>query len=150
MYDHPDYLTMGSIVNGLDDLDLPGDVYNEYVEDVTGYSAGEIMDAASHETSTILNTWPKGKSDNFTLARICWAVGFMYGIRVSRNITTMMLELITATGGDAYLGIDSESVTLMAWGRVSNLDMGQNPDLVAGASWIDGCMVGVHFDRARE
>lgn len=163
MYDHPDYLTMGQIVNGNDDLTqnaTEGEI-TAYIADTMGVTTASLAGAAQDEAFTVLNA--AGKLGIDAVAITAWTVGFFFGLRMSRGITTDQIDK-----NDPFLGVDRDSVNWMAFGRTRFMlaaplfttgstrgREGRGPvvssgeSFIAESAWLDGVMTGIHFDKAR-
>lgn len=163
MYEHPDYLTMGQIVNGNDDLsqDVTDTDITAYIAETIGVSVQDLAGAAQDEAFSVMSASRDHGID--VMARTAWSVGFFFGLRMSRNIPTDAIDR-----EDPWLGVDKESVNLMAYGRTrfmlaaplfsmgsSRPSNGRDPirssgeDHIAKSAWLDGVMTGIHFDKAR-
>jgi len=150
MNEHPDYLTMAQIVNGNDDLSfsLTDDEMTAYIADAIGMPTAEIAGAAQDEAFSVLAAAKNRGGEDLigSIARTAWSVGFFFGLRLDRGITTDRYT----TMGDPFLGVDQNSVALMAMGR-SDFILTTSTDerQIAMACWLDGVMTGIHFDGAR-
>jgi hypothetical protein len=153
MNEHPDYLTMAQIVNGNDDLSMNAtdDEMTAYIADAIGMPTAEIAGAAQDEAFSVLAAAKTraslaGDSDlRDVIASTAWSVGFFYGLRVDRGITTDMFRTM-----DPFLDVDQMSVAKMASGRAQFILTTSNDERqIAMACWLDGVMTGIHFDGAR-
>lgn len=147
MNEHPDFLTMAQIVNGLDELDL-GDspiAWVEYIESITNVDIHDLMGAAQDEV-LVVRMATMGKSPE-VVGATAWATGFLFGLRISRDIKTGDLHM-----DDPMLGIDQQSIVTISKGRTHMLRIARHDgDLItmAKTTWLDGVCTGVHFDKAR-
>jgi len=149
LYNHPDYLVMGMIVNGVDNVDMNVD---DFVLLSTGLPRDELSAMAQDEVFSVVMACQEEAAKRGielqaeAVRSSAWAVGFHAGLRLSRHIQSSDMQAVRAS----LDSVDKDSVSTMAVGRARLFEQYAPGDSTETLQtlWTDGVIIGSHFDAA--